>query len=780
MKRLILLFLIITLALNLSAVETVDTIEVKGIYYELHHEKMTASVIQTKVGKYIGDIIIPSSINYNEKDYLITVIEFFAFEGSDITSLTIGENVSTIYQDILYGCEKLATIIVDPKNMTYDSRNNCNAVIETVSNELILGCKNSLIPNTVVSIGFRAFSNCTGLTSINIPENVKSIKDDAFADCSNLKEIKIPDNVLSIGDNAFTGCFNLPVENGLRYADTYLVEAEDNTRSDYIIKEGTRFIGNEAFNNCTNLSLIKLPQSLFDIGNHAFWCCSSLQKIDIPDNVVRIGMNAFYNCTNLVSVSIPSSMKKIEMRAFSGCSSLSVINIPSTLNNIETEVFEGCSSLPVEDNLRYADTYLVGAVDKTLSEYRIKDGTRFIGNMAFRMCEKMTSLKMPQSLTYIEANAFNRCNSLVDFKIPSTVTQIKHDAFFSCKGLKFVHIPNSVTSIGVYAFGYCENLKVVNIPNSVKSIGQSAFEQCNNLISVDIPEDLDTVYFYLFRACNNLTSVTIPSGVKKIWFRAFEDTYNIQTITCLATTVPDADGYVYKGFDPKDVTLFVPDESINAYKATTPWNEFGSILPLSQKAIETVPVVITDAGVATFCSNYDLNFKDANEIDGIKAFAITGYNVSKGTLSAKRIYDVPAGTGIYLEGIPGTYNVPINNCAETSVNLLRGTTEPIYIVPTDGINYNYVLCGTNRENACFMMTSAGTLPANKAYLQLPIDLINNTNVLKIQNEEETSLIDNREEESNFDGWYTLEGYKLDKRPTQKGLYIQKGKKIIIM
>ena len=138
----------------------------------------------------------------------------------------------------------------------------------------------------------------------NIQYNVTSIGDHAFRNCSALTSITIPNSVTSIGSYAFSGCSSLPIENNLRYADTYLVEAVDKTLSTYSIKEGTKWIGSTAFSDCSSLKSITIPNSVTSIGQSAFRNCKQLNSIKIPDSVKYIGYWAFAHCDQLIDVQI--------------------------------------------------------------------------------------------------------------------------------------------------------------------------------------------------------------------------------------------------------------------------------------------------------------------------------------------------------------------------------------------------------------------------------------------------------------------------------------------
>lgn len=129
-----------------------------------------------------------------------------AFMSSGIESITFGKGLTSIRAGVFDGCKELTSIVVAGENSVYDSRNNCNAIIETATNELITGCKTTVIPNDVTSIGFSAFSQCLGLESIVIPEGVTEIKAWAFDGCTGLTSVSIPSTVTEIGNVAFANC----------------------------------------------------------------------------------------------------------------------------------------------------------------------------------------------------------------------------------------------------------------------------------------------------------------------------------------------------------------------------------------------------------------------------------------------------------------------------------------------------------------------------------------------------------------------------------------------
>ena len=137
---------------------------------------------------------------------MTSIGEYVFDECSGLTSVTIPNSVMSIGMGVFYNCSSLSSIKVESGNTKYDSRDNCNAIIETISNTLIAGCKNTTIPNSVTGIGENAFRNCLSLASVTIPNSVTSIGEYTFMDCFSLTLVNIPNSVTSIGRFAFANC----------------------------------------------------------------------------------------------------------------------------------------------------------------------------------------------------------------------------------------------------------------------------------------------------------------------------------------------------------------------------------------------------------------------------------------------------------------------------------------------------------------------------------------------------------------------------------------------
>ena len=289
-----------------------ETIDYKGNSYTLTYIGGEAFMYCTS----LTSVTIPNSV---------TSIGYYAFAWcTSLTSVTIPNSVTSIRWSAFRGCKSLTSMVVASGNSTYDSRDNCNAIIETATNTLIAGCQNTTIPNSVTSIGEYAFWDCSSLTSLTIPNSVTGIGEWAFEDCTSLTSVTILNGVTSIGENAFWGCKSLKsvtipnsvtsIGDGAFYGCeslTSMVVASDNSTYDSrdncnaIIETET----NTLIAGCQNTTI---PNSITSIGSLAFRGCSSLTSVRIPNSVTSIGYKAFEECSSLRSVTIPYSVTSID------------------------------------------------------------------------------------------------------------------------------------------------------------------------------------------------------------------------------------------------------------------------------------------------------------------------------------------------------------------------------------------------------------------------------------------------------------------------------------
>ena len=299
-------------------------------------------------------------------------------------------------------------------------------------------------------------------------------------------------------------------------------------------------IGNEAFDCCSSLASITIPEGVTTIGAETFLGCTALTSITIPSSVISIGDNAFYYCSALTSISLPESLISIGQAAFRDCSSLTSITLPESLTSIGEAAFYYCSAL---------------------HSITIPEGITSIQNSTFYYCSALTSITLPESLTNIGEWAFRSCSALTSITIPEGVTSIQNSTFFQCSDLTSITLPKSLTSIGEKAFYRCVSLTSIIIPESVTSIGEWAF-----------------------RLCSSLTTITIPSSVTSIGESAFYRCDALTSVTCKATTPPTLGEDVFNNID-NTIPVYVPCGSISAYKAADLWNYFTNFQSSEQFAM---------------------------------------------------------------------------------------------------------------------------------------------------------------------------------------------------
>ena len=383
-----------------TIVQIMKTFEftVDGVRYSVNDDNTTVTVAGYPSGsKPTGDLTIPESVTYGGISYPVTSIDFWAFFGcSGLTSVTIPKSVTSIGYDAFSGCSGLTRIKVESGNFIYDSRENCNAIIKTATNTLISGCKNTIIPNSVTSIGNDAFDGCSGLTSVTIPNSVTSIGDYAFEHCSGLTSVTIPNSVTSIGGSAFYKCTGLTrviIGNSVTYISNYAFEycsgltsvtignsvtyigvgAFDDTAwynnqpdglvyagpvaykykgtmpsgTSIVLKEGTKGIAGTAFWRCSGLTSVTIPKSVTSIGYSAFYECSDLTSVIW--NAKNCNNNAYYplfiGCTNIKTFEFASEIERIPAYLCYDLTGLTSVIIPNSVTSIGDEAFWGCIGL---------------------------------------------------------------------------------------------------------------------------------------------------------------------------------------------------------------------------------------------------------------------------------------------------------------------------------------------------------------------------------------------------------------------------------------------------
>ncbi len=486
----------------------------------------------------LTSMIIPDSV---------TKIDVEAFcNCSSLTSVTVGENASDISFLSFYGCSSLENISVSSNNRFYHSDEN--RLIETESKSLVFaGCKVTSIPSdgSVIYIQPYAFSTCTGLTEISIPADIIYINGGAFSGCRGLEKITV-----SSGNQRYHSSGNCLI-------DTDMKEIDLGCNTSVIPADGSvTAIGDGAFEGCTGLTEITIPENITTIGTFAFCGCTGLTSVSVPDTVTSMGQGVFADCTGLKSIKISENVTSLEDLTFANCIRLTSITIPDGVVSIGAAAFEDCTAL-TSITIPNSVTSIDGAAFERctgLISVTIGEKTESIGSAAFEGCTALTSVTIPDSVTSIEEGAFHGCTALTTVTLSKNLETINDRVFYGCSALLSVTIPDSVTSIGECAFRdcsaltsvifgekveniaycafYCCNaLESVTIPDSVTSIGECAFRDCSALTSVIFGEKVENIAYCAFYCCNALESVTIPDSVTNIGEFAFSECESLASVT---------------------------------------------------------------------------------------------------------------------------------------------------------------------------------------------------------------------------------------------------------
>ena len=660
MKKLLLLFCLLLTTLSCMA----HDFEVDGIYYKITSSSFLSYTVEVTYrgdsydlysNEYTGSVTIPKSVTYNDYTYNVTTIGKRAFRNctgltsvtiggnvygiraeafrncSSLTSITIPQNVSSIDYEVFQGCSSLSTIIVDEGNTTFDSRDGCNAIIETISNTLRVGCKNTIIPNSVACIGSGAFIGCNTLTSIEIPNSVTSIEGSAFEGCSNLSSINIPSSVTAIGTYAFEKCTSL----------SYVTLPNTMTR----IREGI-------FSGCTGLTSAIIPSRIDTFENYVFEKCSGLKNVYCYAVEAPIAtFNTFTGVTlSSVTLHVPDgSVDNYEAaNIWSGFGNIVPLNDAFKVNGIYYNITSSTSPLTVAV---HSSSNYTGSV--TIPESVVYNGKSYtvtsIDDGAFENCTALTAVTIPSGITTIGKNVFSGCTALTSVTINSNAiasvdydyesesyklsdyfgTQVKHYAFGgevkrigNNVGEEFdevetVIIGNGVIEIGYDVFYRCQSLKSVTIGNEVETIGDGAFAVCPSLESVTLGNKVSEIGEEAFCVCPSLTSLFIPASVAEIGEWAFADCGGLESIVVEAgNPTYDSRNNCNALIETESNTLLVGCANTNIPKDIESISEEAFGLCHGLKSV-TIPASVSDIGEAAFygCSKLEqIIVEEGNEV----------------------------------------------------------------------------------------------------------------------------------------------------------------------
>lgn len=398
-------------------------------------------------------------------------------------------------------------------------------------------------------------------------------------------------------------------------------------------------ISDGAFQNCTGITSIVIPDSVISIGGSAFSGCTSLAEITVspdnknyssvdgvlfnkdmsilldypagnnrstytvPDGVASISGFTFSGCTSLTEIVIPDSVTSIGGFAFSGCTSLSKVDLPKTLTTIEAGTFCDCTSLKEI------------VIPDSVTEIKNKWGyDTYYG--AFSGCTSLSKVKLSNNLTIIGEGAFSvgegtfsRCTSLAEITIPDSVTSIGPSAFYGCTSLKEIIIPDSVTRISWSAFSNCTSLSKVKLSNNLTEIESGTFAGCTSLKEVVIPDSVTSIGRSAFSNCISLESITIGSGVESLddeWIASCRRLANI-TVSPDNKTYSSVDGVLFNK-DKSELLAYPIGNKRSSYTIPDGVEKIGKKAFYGCRYIEslTIPVSVAEIEASALGNCYDI------------------------------------------------------------------------------------------------------------------------------------------------------------------------------
>ena len=726
-----------------------------------------------------GTLAIPENVN----GYKVTSIGNDAFRGcSGLTSLTIPNSVTSIGKYAFYACSGLTSITIS---------NSVTSIGEYAFYDCS-GLTDVTIPNSVTSIGEYAFYGCSGLTSITISNSVTSIEDGAFYCCSGLTSITIPNSVTSIGSDAFYGCEGLTsitISNSVTSIGSDAFSCCVGLTS-ITIPNSVTSIGSSAFTFCVGLTSITIPNSVTSIGSYAFSNCEGLTSITIPNSVTIIEDGAFYNCFGLTSITIPNSVTSIGSYAFFLCG-LKSITIPNSVTSIGRNAFSALKSIyslieePMDcygswSNCYYASLYVpLGTSEK----YKSAGGW-----------EDFSEIKeMEDGLVFPYPTKENVMMNFTITDMNSLTCQVgeKQNRSISQETEAYVTIPQSagpftVNEVVDNAFEGCSSLTGISFPETVKSINYQLLKDCKALASIEWNADVPIVGNLVVTNPNMLLYAKdrayAPNTIKNVVINGYAESIVLQDA---------ADGNNFNcpiAFTAKTARYVHNYSMTSGYNTCQGWETialpFDVTTITAQDGTELVPFAIWENGEGKkpFWL-YEMTEEGWKEADGIKAnkpylismpnnrYYPEEYNVKGDVTFVGNDVEVYASDNFTISTYDNRKFIPnfLNNDASRSVYTLN---------VSNLWNNNTV---SKIEGSAFLRNLRHVHPF-EAYITMEgaeapdiIPVFENGMPTSIQ----TVPLCNVHIHNANDSWYSLDGRKLQCKPTAKGVYIVNGSKVVI-
>jgi len=432
-----------------------------------------------------------------------------------ITTVILSDTMESIGYEAFVSCGALTTLDVG-QGLTYIGGRAFQYCSSLTALEL---------PDSFDTLDYCAFQYCSSLADVDFGEGVRAIEASAFAGAG-VTSVILPETLESTGNSAFDGCASLQ--------DVYIPGCETGTT-----------LNLKSFYNCTALSSVVLGENVKHINDDVFMNCTSLDYLDLG-GVTSIGKYAFQGCTSLVTLELPDTLVSIGPSAFGYCSSLGSVSIPASVTSIENYAFQHCGMTSVEIVSNEEGLVVpVGAFQKctALTSAVLGEGVTSLGTDAFSRCESLSSVSLPSTLETIGGSAFFMTD-LRSVTIPDSVTSIGSNAFAYCENLSSVQIGSGVTSLGAAAFTHT-GLTSVTVPENVTDIGNYAFERCESLSSATIEGNPDgtKIHTGVFQHCTKLSHVTLGDGVTYIGTNSFWGCDSLSSVSCSTWSSIEIKGY---------------------------------------------------------------------------------------------------------------------------------------------------------------------------------------------------------------------------------------------
>ena len=416
----------------------------------------------------------------------VVAIEAEAFDAVPLTRAVLGDFITTVGESAFRDCSALATVTLPTG-------------VQSIGSSAFSGCSalsSITIPEEVTRVASSLFSGCTSLQTVILPNGITSIDAKAFFGCSVLQPPTIPASVQFIDSRAFSGCDLLPFENGILYLGDWVIAGQAQLVTANV-REESKYIAARAFEDCTQLKTVTLPEGFLAIGGLAFRGCSALESITLPEGLLAIGGGAFEECSSLESITLPEGLLTIESRAFGGCSSLVSMTLPESITRLDTGVFSdafmngGSFTVPsdiveawnlqclgntgLEEITVLTDAPVCLGLPETVKRVTIGKKTVYAGATG--------SIELPEIREFFAPNT----ESWIAFHLWTRPISILDRATLYLNGVPLGYelvIPEGITEIPSDAFKNCDVIERIVLPSTLERVGEGAFAGCYNIVEV--------------------------------------------------------------------------------------------------------------------------------------------------------------------------------------------------------------------------------------------------------------------------------------------------------